>query len=82
MQETASGLGGDPIVTIGLVDKADVEIAQQPDATAEHLASQKLDEQAAMDAAPGVAQQPNLPVGPLATEQAAWDQVPGATEQY
>jgi len=81
-QKTASGLGGDPIVTIGLVDKADAEIAQQPDATAEHLANETLDEYAAMDAAPGVAQQPNLPIGHLATEQAAWGQVLGATEQY
>ena len=82
MQKTASGLGGDPIVTIGLVDKADAEIAQQPDATAEHLANETLDEHAPMDAAPGVAQQPNLPIGHLATEQAAWGQVLGATEQY
>ena len=82
MQETASGHGGDPIVTIGLVDKADAEIAQQRDAPAEHLANEKLVEHAAMDAPPSVAQQPNLPVDHLATEQAAWCQVPGATEQY
>ena len=38
MQGTAGGLGGDPNVTIGLLDKADVGIAQQPNPTADHMA--------------------------------------------
>jgi len=38
IQGTAGGLGGDPNVTIGLLDKADVGIAQQPNPTADHMA--------------------------------------------
>ena len=65
MQGTAGEHGGDPNVTIRLLDKAesDVGIAQQPNPTADYLA--KLDEPAPLDAAHS----------PEFDEQAAWDQV-------
>ena len=73
LQGTAGEHGGDPNVTIRLLDKAesDVGIAQQPNPTADYLA--KLDE---FENSPETAARAlDAENSPEFDEQAAWDQV-------